>query len=99
MPRRRGERLVHSGLAARRSSTSPLRRSPEMTLPTMVLPPVLSRLALRKATGSRPSRAAASSIITSSAVMVCIAPNPRIEPAVTARECRATVVTSTFGTS
>ena len=31
--------------------------------------------------------------------MVCNAPKPRIEPAVTARECRASVVTSTLGTS
>ena len=65
---------------------------PEMTLPTMVLPPFASRLRLRNSTGSRPRLAAASSIITSSAVMVCNAPKPRIEPAVTARLCRATVV-------
>ena len=102
MPRRRGgpsrrARPVQSGFDASRSSTSPLRSAPETTLPTMVLPPVSSRLALRKATGSWPRLAAASSIITSSAVMVCNAPKPRIEPAVTARECRATVVDVDLG--
>src|SRR5262245_34146635 len=47
--------------------------------------------------GSSGSAVQISSTITSSAVVVCSVPKPRIAPAVTPREWNAYVVTSTFG--
>src|SRR5262249_11529326 len=61
-----------------------------------VRPPVLRALRRRNSIGSSGNDAAISSTSTSSAVIDCSVPKPRIDPAVTPRECSATVVTS-FG--